>query len=43
MTWVHLEASGHALGVVLLSFWFLGEVEIVHVIQGLNTDSRLQG
>ena len=24
---------------VATSFWFLGEVEIVHVIQGLNTEA----
>ena len=32
-----LSRFGHFL------FWFLGEVEIVHVIQGLNTVSRPEG
>ena len=32
-----LQATGHALQVWSLLFWFLGEVEIVHVIQGLIT------
>ena len=36
------QATGHALQVwyFFLFFGFVGEVEIVHVIQGLNTDSR---
>ena len=37
MTWIHVEASGHALGVVFFLLMVVGEVEIVHVIQGLNT------
>ena len=34
-----MEASGHAFQVWSFSFWFLGEVEIVHLIQGLNTSA----
>jgi hypothetical protein len=34
---MELQATGHAFQVWSLPFGYFGEVEIVHVIQGLNT------